>query len=157
MTTLKPDTPDEVLEAKEDLLKSTPPFSTLRHGSPCEQAHAHPHDRCGRREKPKPCLVSRPALIANLVPRSNGNVHGGYQHQLHPTLRGPERPLRLTPPSPGTRKLVPSTLVHPQAANYQSGEPLPSPASTSSYKGPHRAPTPLWLQGYNYSPRTPHS
>ncbi|QQP41367.1 Uncharacterized protein FKW44_015715, partial [Caligus rogercresseyi] len=57
------------------------------------------------------------------------NVTVAINNQLHPTLRGPERTnydshLHLQ----GTRKLVPSTLVPVQVANYQSGEPLPSPA-----------------------------
>ncbi|QQP52950.1 Uncharacterized protein FKW44_005255 [Caligus rogercresseyi] len=70
--------------------------------------------------------ASSASLMANLVPRSNGNVTLAFNNQLHPTLRGPERTNydpHLHPQ--GTRQLVPSALVPVQAANYQS---LPSPA-----------------------------
>ncbi|QQP39239.1 Uncharacterized protein FKW44_020059, partial [Caligus rogercresseyi] len=60
-----------------------------------------------------------PALMANLVPRSNGNVTVAINNQLHPTHRGPERTNYDSHLHPqGTRKLVPSTLVPVQAANY---------------------------------------
>uniref|UniRef100_A0A0K2T546 non-specific serine/threonine protein kinase n=1 Tax=Lepeophtheirus salmonis TaxID=72036 RepID=A0A0K2T546_LEPSM len=66
------------------------------------------------------------SLMANLVPRSNGNVTLAFNNQLHRVRTGGDRPNydpHIHPQS--THQLVPSALVPVQTANYQS---LPSPA-----------------------------
>ncbi|QQP53368.1 Uncharacterized protein FKW44_005833 [Caligus rogercresseyi] len=106
MTTLKPDTPEEVLEAKEDLLKSNPlVFNTktwkAMRGKP---KHIHMID-VEEEKKPKPCLVSRPSTHGQPRATIQRKRHGGYQQPAAPhTSRIRADQLRLTPPSPRNTK-----------------------------------------------------
>ncbi|QQP50018.1 Uncharacterized protein FKW44_010868 [Caligus rogercresseyi] len=123
------------------------------------QAHAHPHDRCGRREKAKavlsltsqhswPTSCRDPTETSRWLSTTSCTPH--FEDQSGPITTHTSIPKEhessfLPPLYPCKRP-----TISPES-------PCPLQPSTSSYKGPHRAPTPLWLQGYNYSPRNTHS
>ncbi|QQP40744.1 Uncharacterized protein FKW44_014894 [Caligus rogercresseyi] len=105
----------------------------------------------------KACSLPQ-ALMANLVPRSNGNVTVAINNHCTPHFEDQSGPITTHTSIPKEHESSFLPPLYPCKRPTISPEsPCPLQPSTSSYKGPHRAPTPLWLQGYNYSPCNTHS
>ncbi|QQP49550.1 Uncharacterized protein FKW44_010259 [Caligus rogercresseyi] len=144
MTTLKPDTPEEVLEAKEDLLKSNPTVFNTKTWKPMrgKPMHIHMIDHSWPTSCRDPTETSRWLSTTSCTPHIEDQSGPITTHTSIPK----EHESSFLPPLYPCKR----PTISPES-------PCPLQPSTSSYKGPHRAPTPLWLQGYNYSPRNTHS